>query len=126
MFMQRGATVTMAHAATRNIESVVRRADIVVAAMGRPQIVKGSWIKPGAIVLDVGIDFIEDPSDERGRSESFSDSIHRIESMMNRFVCVCVIYVFLCVFLCVCVYMYVCMNKFKVEHAFCSDLSYCN
>ena len=67
MFMQRGATVTMTHAATRNIESVVRRADIVVAAMGKPQIVKGTWIKTGAVVLDVGIDFIDDPSDERGQ-----------------------------------------------------------
>ena len=48
-------TVTVAHSKTRDLSSVVRRADVVVAAVGRPQMVKGDWIKPGAIVIDVGI-----------------------------------------------------------------------
>ncbi len=48
-------TVTVAHSKTRDLSSVVRRADIVVAAVGRPQMIKGEWIKPGATVIDVGI-----------------------------------------------------------------------
>jgi len=49
------ATVTIAHSRTRDLPDVVRRADIVVAAVGRPEMVKRDWIKPGAIVIDVGI-----------------------------------------------------------------------
>nr|WP_309501286.1 bifunctional methylenetetrahydrofolate dehydrogenase/methenyltetrahydrofolate cyclohydrolase FolD [uncultured Roseovarius sp.] len=52
-------TVTIAHSRTKNIEEVVRRADIVVAAVGRPEMVPGDWIKPGATVIDVGINRIE-------------------------------------------------------------------
>jgi methylenetetrahydrofolate dehydrogenase (NADP+)/methenyltetrahydrofolate cyclohydrolase len=49
------ATVTIAHSRTKNLPEVVRRADIVVAAVGRPEMVRGDWIKPGATVIDVGI-----------------------------------------------------------------------
>jgi methylenetetrahydrofolate dehydrogenase (NADP+)/methenyltetrahydrofolate cyclohydrolase len=49
------ATVTVAHSRTANLPDVVRRADIVVAAVGRPEMVKADWIKPGASVIDVGI-----------------------------------------------------------------------
>jgi len=52
-------TVTIAHSRTRNIADVVRRADIVVAAVGRAEMVPGDWIKPGATVIDVGINRIE-------------------------------------------------------------------
>ncbi|PKQ13349.1 MAG: bifunctional methylenetetrahydrofolate dehydrogenase/methenyltetrahydrofolate cyclohydrolase FolD [Alphaproteobacteria bacterium HGW-Alphaproteobacteria-1] len=52
-------TVTVAHSRTRNLADVVRRADIVVAAVGRPEMVPGDWIKPGATVIDVGINRIE-------------------------------------------------------------------
>lgn len=52
-------TVTIAHSRTRNLPEVVRRADIVVAAVGRPEMVPGDWIKPGATVIDVGINRIE-------------------------------------------------------------------
>jgi len=51
-------TVTIAHSRTRDLPDVVRRADIVVAAVGRPQMVKGDWLKPGATVIDVGINRI--------------------------------------------------------------------
>jgi len=51
-------TVTVAHSRTRDLPEVVRRADIVVAAVGRPQMVKGDWLKPGATVIDVGINRI--------------------------------------------------------------------
>ncbi|NDW44917.1 bifunctional methylenetetrahydrofolate dehydrogenase/methenyltetrahydrofolate cyclohydrolase FolD [Ruegeria sp. PrR005] len=52
-------TVTIAHSRTKNLAEVVRRADIVVAAVGRPEMVPGDWIKPGATVIDVGINRIE-------------------------------------------------------------------
>ncbi|WP_339644685.1 bifunctional methylenetetrahydrofolate dehydrogenase/methenyltetrahydrofolate cyclohydrolase FolD [Jannaschia helgolandensis] len=52
-------TVTIAHSRTRNLADVVRRADIVIAAVGRPQMVPGDWIKPGATVIDVGINRID-------------------------------------------------------------------
>jgi methylenetetrahydrofolate dehydrogenase (NADP+) / methenyltetrahydrofolate cyclohydrolase len=54
-------TVTMAHSRTRDLPDVVRRADIVIAAVGRPQMVPGDWIKPGATIIDVGINRIEKP-----------------------------------------------------------------
>ena len=54
-------TVTIAHSRTKDLPEVVRRADIVVAAVGRPQMVPGDWIKPGATVIDVGINRIDKP-----------------------------------------------------------------
>ena len=54
-------TVTVAHSRTKDLPDVVRRADIVVAAVGRPEMVRGEWIKPGATVIDVGINRIEKP-----------------------------------------------------------------
>ena len=54
-------TVTIAHSRTADLPGVVRQADIVVAAVGRPQMVPGDWIKPGATVIDVGINRIEKP-----------------------------------------------------------------
>jgi methylenetetrahydrofolate dehydrogenase (NADP+) / methenyltetrahydrofolate cyclohydrolase len=66
------ATVTIAHSRTRNLAEVVRRADIVVAAVGRPEMVRGDWIKPGATVIDVGINRLppeegKDAGKSRGR-----------------------------------------------------------
>ena len=55
MLLKENCTVTIAHSRTRDLPAVVRRADLVVAAIGRPEMVRGSWIKPGAIVIDVGI-----------------------------------------------------------------------
>jgi methylenetetrahydrofolate dehydrogenase (NADP+)/methenyltetrahydrofolate cyclohydrolase len=55
LLLAANATVTMAHSRTRDLPGVVRRADIVVAAVGQPEMVKGDWIKEGAIVIDVGI-----------------------------------------------------------------------
>ena len=55
LLLAANATVTMAHSRTRDLASVVRRADIVVAAVGQPEMVRGDWIKEGAIVIDVGI-----------------------------------------------------------------------
>ena len=55
LLLNENCTVTIAHSRTRDLPAVVRRADLVVAAVGRPEMVRGSWIKPGAIVIDVGI-----------------------------------------------------------------------
>ena len=63
-------TVTIAHSRTKDLPGVVRRADIVVAAVGRPEMVLGDWIKPGATVIDVGINRVEAP--ERGMNEDGS------------------------------------------------------
>ncbi|MGD8860770.1 MAG: bifunctional methylenetetrahydrofolate dehydrogenase/methenyltetrahydrofolate cyclohydrolase FolD [Myxococcales bacterium] len=60
MLLQRHATVTIAHSRTQNLDEVVREADIVVAAVGVRHLVRGDWIKPGAVVLDVGINRGED------------------------------------------------------------------
>ena len=57
-----GATVTITHRFTHDLEDHVRRADIVIVAVGRPDLVKGEWIKPGATVIDVGINRLEDGS----------------------------------------------------------------
>lgn len=59
LLIQQSCTVTVAHSRTRDLSSVVKRADIVVAAVGRPEMVKGEWIKPGATVIDVGINRTE-------------------------------------------------------------------
>ena len=59
LLLAESCTVTIAHSRTRDLPDVVRRADIVVAAVGRPEMVKGSWIKPGATVIDVGINRLE-------------------------------------------------------------------
>ena len=58
LLLQQSCTVTIAHSRTRDLAEVVRQADIVVAAVGRPEMVKGDWIKPGATVIDVGINRI--------------------------------------------------------------------
>jgi len=55
LLLSRNATVTVAHSRTRDLPGTVLRADIVVAAVGRPEMIRGDWIKPGAIVIDVGI-----------------------------------------------------------------------
>ncbi|WP_260926785.1 bifunctional methylenetetrahydrofolate dehydrogenase/methenyltetrahydrofolate cyclohydrolase FolD [Novosphingobium sp. 9] len=60
-------TVTLAHSRTRDLPDVVRRADIVVAAVGRPEMVRGEWIKPGATVIDVGINRVEGAEGEKAR-----------------------------------------------------------
>lgn len=68
LLLAENCTVTMAHSRTRDLPDVVRRADIVVAAVGRAEIVKGDWLKEGAVVIDVGINRLApEPGKERGR-----------------------------------------------------------
>jgi methylenetetrahydrofolate dehydrogenase (NADP+)/methenyltetrahydrofolate cyclohydrolase len=59
LLIARHCTVTIAHSRTRDLISLARRADILVAAVGRPEMVRGNWVKPGAIVIDVGINRVE-------------------------------------------------------------------
>jgi methylenetetrahydrofolate dehydrogenase (NADP+)/methenyltetrahydrofolate cyclohydrolase len=59
LLLRENCTVTVAHSRTRDLPAVVRRGDIVVAAAGRPQMVKGDWLKPGAAVIDVGINRVD-------------------------------------------------------------------
>jgi methylenetetrahydrofolate dehydrogenase (NADP+)/methenyltetrahydrofolate cyclohydrolase len=66
LLLGESCTVTIAHSRTRDLPEVVRRADIVVAAVGRPEMVKGDWLKPGATVIDVGINRLP-TEDGRGR-----------------------------------------------------------
>mgnify|MGYP005849612933 CR=1 FL=1 len=59
-------TVTVCHSRTKNIEEKVKQADIVVAALGKAEYVRGDWLKPGAVVIDVGINSKDDPTKKRG------------------------------------------------------------
>ncbi|KAJ6630807.1 formate--tetrahydrofolate ligase-domain-containing protein [Mycena sp. CBHHK59/15] len=67
MLRNRDATVTQCHSRTKYIESIVKNADILVAAVGKAQYVQGSWIKPGAVVIDVGINYIPDETKKSGQ-----------------------------------------------------------
>jgi methylenetetrahydrofolate dehydrogenase (NADP+)/methenyltetrahydrofolate cyclohydrolase len=63
LLLREDCTVTVAHSRTRDLADECRRADVLVAAVGRPQMIPGDWIKPGATVIDVGINRIADPDD---------------------------------------------------------------
>jgi methylenetetrahydrofolate dehydrogenase (NADP+)/methenyltetrahydrofolate cyclohydrolase len=73
LLLQRNATVTMTHSRTRDLPGVVRNADIVIAAVGRPNMVRGDWVKPGAVVIDVGINRVEKEIDGEIRSKLTGD-----------------------------------------------------
>jgi len=66
LLMHKNATVTIAHSRTTDLPKVIGAADIVVCAVGRPEMVKGSWLKPGCVLIDVGINSVDDPTDKRG------------------------------------------------------------
>lgn len=71
LLLRESCTVTVAHSRTRDLADVVRRADIVVAAVGRPEMIRGDWIKPGATVVDVGINRV--PAAEPGKTRLVGD-----------------------------------------------------
>jgi methylenetetrahydrofolate dehydrogenase (NADP+) / methenyltetrahydrofolate cyclohydrolase len=71
LLVSESATVTIAHSRTRDLPDVVRSADIVVAAVGRPEMVRGDWIKPGAVVIDVGINRV--PAAQEGKTRLVGD-----------------------------------------------------
>jgi methylenetetrahydrofolate dehydrogenase (NADP+) / methenyltetrahydrofolate cyclohydrolase len=73
LLLRDNCTVTVAHSRTKDLADVVRAADIVVAAVGRPQMIKGDWIKPGAVVIDVGINRIDAPERGEGKTRLVGD-----------------------------------------------------
>ncbi|MBK0398586.1 bifunctional methylenetetrahydrofolate dehydrogenase/methenyltetrahydrofolate cyclohydrolase FolD [Limibaculum sp. M0105] len=73
LLLRDSCTVTVAHSRTRDIEAVCRQADIVVAAVGRPEMVTGDWLKPGAVVIDVGINRVPAPELGEGRHKIVGD-----------------------------------------------------
>jgi methylenetetrahydrofolate dehydrogenase (NADP+) / methenyltetrahydrofolate cyclohydrolase len=85
LLLGRNATVTVAHSRTRDLAATVSRADVLVAAVGRPEMIRGAWIKPGAIVIDVGINRVpRDGQDAAGRPKTklvgdvaFAEAIQR-------------------------------------------------
>lgn len=78
MLLEEHATVTIAHSRTVDLPAVCREADILVAAVGRPGLVEGSWIKPGAVVVDVGINRVED---EALAAKIFTKEPKKIETL---------------------------------------------
>jgi len=66
LLLHRNATVTICHSRTQDLPEVVRQADILIAAVGRPEMVRGDWVNPGAVVIDVGVNAVDDPGSERG------------------------------------------------------------
>lgn len=73
LLLAASATVTVAHSRTKDLPALARTADILVAAVGRPQMVKGDWIKPGATVIDVGINRIDAPEKGEGKTRLVGD-----------------------------------------------------
>jgi 5,10-methylene-tetrahydrofolate dehydrogenase/methenyl tetrahydrofolate cyclohydrolase len=66
LLLHRNATITICHSRSQDLPGICRRADILIAAVGRPQMVKADWVKPGAAVIDVGINRVDDPTAKRG------------------------------------------------------------
>ena len=66
LLLHRNATLTICHSRTKDLPGVVREADILIAAVGRAEMVKGDWLKPGVVVIDVGVNAVDDPSKKKG------------------------------------------------------------
>jgi 5,10-methylene-tetrahydrofolate dehydrogenase/methenyl tetrahydrofolate cyclohydrolase len=66
LLLHANATVTICHSRSRDLPAICRKADILVAAVGRPEMVKADWVKPGAYVIDVGSNRVDDPTAEKG------------------------------------------------------------
>ncbi|MEO9465703.1 bifunctional methylenetetrahydrofolate dehydrogenase/methenyltetrahydrofolate cyclohydrolase FolD [Sulfitobacter pontiacus] len=73
LLLNDSCTVTVAHSRTKDLAAVVRRADIVIAAVGRPEMVPGDWIKPGATIIDVGINRLDAPERGEGKTSLVGD-----------------------------------------------------
>lgn len=66
MLIKANATVTVCHSRTKDLQAYLREADIVIAAAGQPEYIRGEWLKPGAVVIDVGTNKVDDPNTEKG------------------------------------------------------------
>ena len=83
LLLKMNATVTIVHSRTKNIEDICRNADILVAAVGVPKMVKGSWIKKGCIVIDVGINRIEEDGKNKLVGDVDFEEISKVASMIT-------------------------------------------
>ena len=81
LLLQKSCTVTIAHSKTRDLPALCRTADILVAAVGRPELVRGDWVKEGAVVLDVGINRVDD-ADKPGKTRLVGD-VHFSEASVR-------------------------------------------
>ena len=80
------ATVTICHSRTKDLPGVVKEADILIAAVGRAEMVKGDWVKPGAVVIDVGVNAVDDPTSEKGYKlvgDVAFDEVKEVASMIT-------------------------------------------
>ncbi len=66
LLVRRNATVTICHSRSKDLPSITRNADVLIAAVGKPEMVRGDWVKPGAVVIDVGVNRVEDPTKKKG------------------------------------------------------------
>ena len=66
LLLHRNATLTICHSRTQDLPGVVREAEILIAAVGRPEMVRGDWVQPGAVVIDVGVNPVDDPGSKKG------------------------------------------------------------
>lgn len=82
LLLQESCTVTIAHSRSRDLPEIARRADIVVAAVGRAEMVRGDWIKPGAVVIDVGMNRIPAPERGEGKTRLVGDVAFREVSLV--------------------------------------------
>jgi methylenetetrahydrofolate dehydrogenase (NADP+)/methenyltetrahydrofolate cyclohydrolase len=80
LLMHANATVTICHSKTRDLPGVVRRADIVVAAMGKAGYVAADWIKPGATVIDVGTNRVTDPAEAASLLKNFPERLEKFRA----------------------------------------------
>lgn len=74
LFLEQNCTVTIAHSRTRDLPAVCREADILIPAVGRPKMIQGDWVKPGAAVIDVGINRIPAPEKGEGKTRLVGDA----------------------------------------------------
>jgi methylenetetrahydrofolate dehydrogenase (NADP+)/methenyltetrahydrofolate cyclohydrolase len=74
LFLAENCTVTMAHSKTKGLDTLCRTADILVPAVGRPEMVRGGWVKPGAVVIDVGINRMPAPEKGEGKTRVVGDA----------------------------------------------------
>ena len=84
LLLAESCTVTVAHSRTADLPGQCREADIVVAAVGRPEMVRGDWLKPGAVVIDVGINRIQEEGDEKPRlvgDVAFSEALDHVAAI---------------------------------------------
>jgi len=83
LLLHNNATVIVAHSRTKNTAELVRQADIVVVAVGVPELVKADWIKPGAVVIDCGITAIDDPTKKSGKRLVGDVAFHEVKNVAS-------------------------------------------